>query len=100
MMWDWQIAALNSEYLRVDQDQNTGYRMVVRRTDREHTTPIHMVIATIRSSSRKPMVMCPEDPFRGMFADKKEVLDVLCSREDYQEYRTWMAEARMNGVIE
>ncbi len=32
-MQDWQIAVLNSENIRVDRDQNTGYRLVVRKTD-------------------------------------------------------------------
>ena len=34
-----------------------------------------------------------------MFADRREVLDVLMSTPDYEEYTVWMAEARMNGVI-
>ena len=33
-MQDWQIAVLNSENIRVDQDQRTGYRLVIRKTDR------------------------------------------------------------------
>jgi len=98
-MNDWQIAALNSDYLRVDQDQSTGYRLVIRRTDKASSMRIEKVIATIRASKRKPVVMCPDDPVRGMFADKKEVLEILMAREDYQEFRMWMAEAKMNGVI-
>jgi len=98
-MNDWQIAALNSDYLRVDQDQSTGYRLVIRKTDRENSMRIENVVATVKASKRKPVVMCPDDPFRGMFADKKEVLEILMAREGYQEFRMWMAEAKMNGVI-
>lgn len=43
--------------------------------------------------------MSPSDPSKGMFADRREVLDVLMSTSDYEEYTVWMAEARMNGVI-
>jgi len=98
-MQDWQIAVLNSENLRVDQDQGTGYRLVIRRTDEKNRMSIPTVVATVRKSKRKPVVMSLEEPFRGMFADKKEVLDVLMAREEYQEYMVWMAEAKMNGVI-
>ena len=98
-MNDWQIAALNSEHLRVDQDQSTGYRLVVRKTDKAHSMSIENVVATVKASKRKPVVMCPDDPIRGMFADKKEVLEILTAREDYQEFRIWMAEAKMNGVL-
>ena len=98
-MNDWQIAALNSEHLRVDQDQSTGYRLVIRKTDRERSMRIENVVATVKASKRKPVVMCPDDAFRGMFAEKKEVLEILTAREDYQEFRMWMAEAKMSGVI-
>lgn len=98
-MNDWQIAALNSEHLRVDQDQFTGYRLVVRKTDADHAMRIENVVATIKASKRKPVVMCPDNPIRGMFADKKEVLEILMARDDYLEFRMWMAEAKMNGVI-
>jgi hypothetical protein len=98
-MQDWQIAVLNSDDLRVDQDSSTGYRLIVRRTDKEHRMPIQEVIATIRHSSRKPVIMCTDDILRGMFAPKKEVLEILTSREDYQEYRMWLAEAKMCGAI-
>jgi hypothetical protein len=43
--------------------------------------------------------MCPDDPLRGMLADRREVLDVLMSTSDYEEYMVWMAEAKMNRVI-
>lgn len=98
-MQDWQIAVLNSENIRVDQDQNTGYRLVIRRTDTKNRMSIPTVVTTVRKSKRKPAVMSLEDPFRGMFAEKKEVLDVLMTREEYQEYMVWMAEAKLNGVI-
>ena len=98
-MQDWQIAVLNSEDLRVDQDQYTGYRLVIRRTDREHRMGIPAIVATVRKSKRKPVIMCPDEPFRGMFADRKEVLDILMSTDEYEEYTVWMAEAKMNGVI-
>ena len=98
-MQDWQLAVLNSENIRVDQDQYTGYRLVIRKTDREHRMSVPEVVATIRHSKRKPVIMCPEDPFRGMFADRREVLDVLMSTGEYEEYTIWLAEARINGVI-
>lgn len=98
-MEDWQIAVLNSENLRVDQDQGTGYRLVIRRTDREHRMTVPEVVATIRHSQRKPVIMDPEEPLRGMFADRREILDVLMSTPEYEEFMVWMAEARMNGVI-
>jgi hypothetical protein len=34
-----------------------------------------------------------------MFADRKEVLDILMSTPDYENYAMFMAEAKMNGVI-
>jgi len=98
-MQDWQLAVLNSENIRVDQDQYTGYRLVIKKTDREHRMSVPEVVATIRHSKRKPVIMCPEDPFRGMFADRREVLDVLMSTDEYEEYTIWLAEARINGVI-
>ena len=98
-MQDWQIAVLNSENLRVDQDQHTGYRLVIRKTNEENRMSIPTVVATVRKSKRKPVVMSLDDPFRGMFADRREVLDVLMSTPEYEEYTIWLAEARMNGVI-
>lgn len=53
-MQDWQIAVLNSECIRVDQDQYTGYRLVIRMTDRKHRMSIPEVVATIRNTKRKP----------------------------------------------
>ena len=98
-MQDWQIAVLNSENIRVDQDQRTGYRLVIRKTDRLNRMTVPEIVSTIKHSKRKPVIMCPEDPLRGMFADRKEVLDVLMSTSDYEEYMIWIAEAKMNGVI-
>ena len=98
-MQDWQIAVLNSEDIRIDQDQSTGYRLVIRKTDREHRMGIPTIVAIIRKSKRKPVIMCPDEPFRGMFADRKEVLDVLMSTSEYEDYAMTMAEAKMCGVI-
>ena len=98
-MEDWQIAVLNSEHLRVDQDEHTGYRLVIRMTDQKDSIAIQKIVATVKHSNRKPVIIRPDDPMRGMFAPKKEVLDVLMSREDYQEFRIWLAEAKMSGAI-
>ncbi len=98
-MQDWQIAVLNSENLRVDQDQYTGYRLVIRRTDEEHRMGIPTIVATVRKSKRKPVIMCPDEPFRGMFANRKEVLDIPMTTDEYEAYTVWMAEAKLNGVI-
>ena len=98
-MKDWQIAVLNSEDIRVDQDRCTGYRLIIRSTTREHRMGIPEIVATIKNTRRKPVIMRPEDPFRGMFADRKEVLDVLMSTSEYQEHLLRMAEAKMNGAI-
>lgn len=98
-MQDWQIAVLNSENIRIDQDQSTGYRLVIRKTDERNRMSVPEIVATIRHSKRKPVVMCPDNPFRGMFADRKKVLDVLMSTSEYEEYTVWMAEAKLNGVI-
>ncbi len=43
--------------------------------------------------------MYPEDPLRGIFADRKEVLEVLMSTSEYEDYAIWKAEAMMNGVL-
>jgi len=59
-MQDWQLAVLNSENIRVDQDQYTGYRLVIRKTDREHRMSVPEVVATIRHTKRKPAIMCPK----------------------------------------
>ena len=98
-MRDWQIAVLNSENIRVDQDQSTGYRLVIRRTDTDHRMPVPEIVATIRHSKRKPVIMCPDMPSKGMFADRREVLDVLMGTSEYEEYAVWKAEAMMNGVL-
>lgn len=98
-MQDWQIAVLNSENIRIDQDQHTGYRLVIKKTDREHRMSIPTIVATVRKSKRKPVIICPDDPMGGMFADRKEVLDILMSTPDYENYAMFMAEAKMNGVI-
>ena len=98
-MNDWQIAVLNSENIRVDQDVSTGYRLIIRKTDEKSGMAIPSIVAIVRKSKRKPVIMCPDEPFRGMFADRKEVLDVLMSTSEYQEYTVWLAEAKMNGVI-
>ena len=98
-MKDWQIAVLNSTNIRVDQDQSTGYRLVIRKTDGKNRMSVPMIVATVKHSKRKPVIMCPDDPFRGMFAERKEVLEVLMSTPEYEEYTVWLAEAKMNGVI-
>ncbi|MBQ7622106.1 MAG: hypothetical protein IJV02_06810 [Candidatus Methanomethylophilaceae archaeon] len=98
-MQDWQIAVLNSEYLRADQDRSTGYRLVIRRTNKKDSIAVQKIVATVKHSNRKPVIICPDDPMKGMFAPKKEVLEVLMSREDYQEFRMWLAEAKMSGVM-
>ena len=98
-MKDWQIAVLNSGNIRVDQDQHTGYRLVIRKTDEKNRMSIPEVVATVKHSKRKPVIMCPDEPFKGMFAEKKEVLEVLMSTTEYEEYMVWLAEAKMNGVI-
>lgn len=98
-MQDWQIAVLNSDNIRIDQNENTGYRLVIRKTDEKSRMSIPKIVATIRQTKRKPVIMSLEDPFRGMFADRREVLDVLMSTPEYEEYAIWLAEAKMNGVI-
>jgi|GEM_PF-1661384 len=98
-MQDWQIAVLNSENIGVDQDQSTGYRLVIRKTDAESRMSIPTIVAVIRKSNRKPVIMCPDGTGRGMFADRREVLDILMSTEEYEEFAIWMAEAKLNGVI-
>jgi hypothetical protein len=98
-MQDWQIAVLNSDNIRIDQNENTGYRLVIRKTDEKSRMSIPKIVATIRQTKRKPVIMSLEDPFRGMFADRREVLDVLMSTPEYEEYTIWLAEAKMNGVI-
>lgn len=98
-MQDWQIAVLNSENIRIDQDQYTGYRLVIRKTEPKNRMTIPTIVAIVRKSKRKPVIMCPDEPFRGMFADRKEVLDILMATSEYEEYTIWMAEAKMNGVI-
>ena len=96
---DYQAIACLAAWIRVDQDQYTGYRLVIRMTDRKHRMSIPEVVAAIRNTKRKPVIMSPSDPSKGMFADRREVLNVLMSTPDYEEYTVWMAEARMNGVI-
>jgi len=98
-MQDWQIAVLNSENIRVEQDQYTGYRLVIRKTDKENRMSVPEIVATVRHSKRKSVIMFPDEPFRGMFADKKKVLDVLMGTSEYEEYAVWKAEAMMNGVL-
>ena len=98
-MEDWQIAVLNSENIRVDQDASTGYRIVIRKTDGAHSMTIPDIVERLRKCKRKPVIMFPDDPKRGMFADKRQVLDVLTATEEYQEYMIWKVEAKMNGVI-
>ena len=98
-MQDWQIAVLNSDNIRIDQNENTGYRLVIRKTDEKSRMSIPKIVAAIRQTKRKPVIMSLEDPFRGMFADRREVLDVLMSTPEYEEYTIWLAEAKMNGVI-
>ena len=98
-MQDWQIAVLRSRDLRVDQDQYTGYRLVIRRTDPEHRMRIHEIVAVIRHSSRKPVIMCPERPDRGMFAPRREVLDILMESPEYEDYMVALAEAKMSGAM-
>lgn len=84
-MEDWQIAVLNSGNLRVDQDEHTGYRLVIRRTNEKNRMSIPEIVATIRHAKRKPVIMRPEDPFRGTFAEKREVLEVLMRMVTFEE---------------
>ena len=98
-MNDWQIAVLNSENIRVDQDVSTGYRLIIRKTDEKNRMAIPSIVAIVRKSKRKPVIMRPDEPFRGMVADRKEVLDVLMSTSEYEDYAMTMAEAKMCGVI-
>ena len=97
-MEDWQIAVLNNEDIRVDQDASTGYRLVIRETTRDRRMTVPEVVATVRHSNRKPVIMMPGRDY-GKFAPKKEVLSQLMSTPEYEEYTIWMAEARMNGVL-
>ena len=97
-MEDWQIAVLNSEDIRVDQDASTGYRLVIRETTRDRRMTVPEVVATVRHSNRKPVIMMPGRDY-GKFAPRKEVLSQLMSTPEYEEYTIWMAEARMNGVL-
>ena len=97
-MEDWQIAVLNSEDIRVDQDASTGYRLVIRETTKDRRMTVPEVVATVRHSNRKPVIMMPGRDY-GKFAPKKEVLSQLMSTPEYEEYTIWMAEARMNGVL-
>ena len=97
-MEDWQIAVLNNEDIRVDQDASTGYRLVIRETTKDRRMTVPEVVATVRHSNRKPVIMMPGRDY-GKFADRKEVLSQLMSTPEYEEYTIWMAEARMNGVL-
>lgn len=81
-MEDWQIAVLTSPHIRVDQSQATGYRLTIRVASPEGAMPVDEVLATVRHSKRKPVIMRPDDPFKGMFASKADVMDILASRED------------------
>jgi len=98
-MEDWQIAVLNSKDLRVDQNENAGYRLVIRKTDSDNRMSIEKIVSTIKASNRKPAIMRPSDPLTGKFAERKEVLNILMAREDFQEYMALMTEAKLNGVI-
>ena len=97
-MEDWQIAVLNSEDIRVDQDESTGYRLVIRKTTKDRRMTVPEIVATVRHSNRKPVIMMPGRDY-GKFAPKKEVLSQLMSTPEYEEYTIWMAEARMNEVF-
>ena len=50
------------------------------------------MMSTIMNSLRKPVIMCPDNILKGIFIPKKEVLEILASREDYQEYMMWLTE--------
>ena len=97
-MEDWQIAVLNSEDVRVDQDESTGYRLVIRKTTKDRRMTVPEIVATVRHSNRKPVIMMPGKDY-GKFAPRKEVLSQLMSTPEYEEYTIWMAEARMNEVF-
>lgn len=97
-MDDSLISVLNSENIRVDQESETGYRLVIRKTTPENKMNVERIVSVVKASKNKPVVICPDDLFRGSFVDKKEVLNILQSREDYQEYFCWLAEARMNRM--
>ena len=98
-MQDWQKDVLCSKDIRADQNEHTGFRMVIRKTDASNRMSVPEVVRMIKASSRKPVIMYPDDPFRGMYADRKEVLSTLMSTSEYEEYTVWLAEAMMNGVI-
>ncbi|MBQ7978310.1 MAG: hypothetical protein IJ248_00940 [Candidatus Methanomethylophilaceae archaeon] len=83
----------------MDQDQSTGYRLVIRKTDEKNRMSVPEIVATVRHSKRKPVIMLPDMPSKGMFADRREVLDVLMGTSEYEEYAVWKAEAMMNGVL-
>ena len=83
----------------MDQDQSTGYRLVIRKTDEKNRMSVPEIVATVRHSKRKPVIMLPDMPSKGMFADRREVLDVLMGTSEYEEYVVWKAEAMMNGVL-
>ena len=97
-MDDRLISVLNSENIRVDQGNQTGYRLVIRKTTPENRMNVERIISVVKASRNKPVVIYPDDPFRGSFVDKKEALGILQSREDYQEYLCWLAEAKMNRM--
>jgi len=98
-MENWQKDILCSKDIRADQNEHTGFKMIIRKTDASNRMSVPEIVKMIKASGRKPVIMCPDEPFRGMFAEKKEVLEVLMSTPEYEEYTVWLAEAKMNGVI-
>ncbi len=76
-MDQWQKDVLNSRYLTVDD----GDRLkIYKLSNDKYAMSIGQIIDTIRASKKKPIIMNPDVPFSGKFAQKKEVLNELKKR--------------------
>ena len=73
-MDDWQLEVLKSGRICAYEHNN---HVMICRTKPDMAMSPQDVIAFIRPIKKKPVIMDPDNPFRGKFALKKDVLKVL-----------------------
>lgn len=80
---DWQKEVLKSKYLMAGEFPFFGEKnptMKIISCKKEYAMSVLDCIAAIKNSKKKPLIMDPNDPFHGTYADKKLVIEELKKR--------------------
>ncbi len=79
---DWVYETLRNDNLQVYEHYSNG-KIIISQVSERHAEDImspQAIIAFLRSIRKKPVVMHPEDPFRGRHIAKRDIIAVLSER--------------------